>query len=144
MFSGNLFNIEIQEQEAALNINLNYKSYESYEDCESDTSYDPSTFDSSNIKFIKFILTIESSSINDLVINGLVDLEHRNFTTTFSITDHIPVVCISICAAKGIIEPLVECFDTDFFTYLGCLKSKGVTIASDIIKCVIDCCVITS
>ena len=126
-----------------MNITLDYKLYESDEDYESDKYYDPAYFDLSNIKFINFILTIGSSEINNVVINELVDLEYRKFTTTFSATDPLPV-CISICAAKVIIEPLAKCFDTDIFKYLDCLKSKGITIAFDVIKCVIECYGITS
>ena len=47
--------------------------------------------------------------------------------------------CLLGSAGKGLVKPLIECFDRDIQKYLACLKGKGLSVASDIASCAAGC-----
>ncbi|MBK8750350.1 MAG: hypothetical protein IPL99_01305 [Candidatus Competibacteraceae bacterium] len=78
--------------------------------------------------------TTELKAVTTLAVPQSINL-------SFNLADPLDPLSLRLisCAGKVLIKPLIECLNVDSHQYLICLKSKGLSIAVEIVGCVLGC-----
>lgn len=126
MPSGNLFSISGRDRnQKTISTSLDY-------------SYDEARYYDQGVRKIDFTLKIQFDDVNTL-LTVHVDLLDKNVSVNLSLVEDSLTNCLLGCAAKALLKPLIECFDKNISKYLECIRSKGLSIALNIVNCAADC-----
>ena len=85
----------------------------------------------------KIELTLHTDIDNKIMIE--VDTLSGNLSIPKILSLTSVEACLAGCAVATLIGPLISCFINDIDKYKACLKSKGLDLLSDAVKCAIGC-----
>jgi hypothetical protein len=86
-----------------------------------------------------FELLLTTHTAKDTNVTIKVDASNGSFTIQNLLSLTSVEACLAGCAVATLVGPLISCFSTDIQKYKECLKSEGLDMLSDAVKCAIGC-----
>ena len=86
-----------------------------------------------------FTLFLTIHTAKDTKVKIKVNSDTGSFTVQNLLSLTSFEACLAGCAVATLVGPLIGCFKKDIQEYKNCLKSKGLDMLSDAVKCSIGC-----
>ena len=100
-------------------------------------TYDEPQWQNDEVQSVEFLLSVQAGD-KTAELKAQTNFATAEVSVVAVLTDPL-TLCLLKCAGKALLGPLIECFNKDIGKYLECLRSKGLSIAIDVVACSAEC-----